>query len=404
MTPEQDSPDFNPTDPEFAENPFPILRALREADPVMPLDGGSAYVVTGHEAAWEMLRRKDGDTRWVEFQQRRMGPGVEDEPYCKINVDNVLMTSGDQHRRIRGTFQRNFRAKEMEEMRASVAGEAHRLIDRFADRGEVELVEEFASPLPLWAISQLLKVPHSDEQLIVGWMQGFLLSVQLLPLTPEQLEKANNAITSLNEYFGALIAERRRSPMESDLLTLLIAEADAGAMTEEELTVNAWNLYVGGHDTTSMTISNGTVSLLQHPEQMQRLAADPSLLPNAVEEILRYIGPVQGTHRLLPEEIELGDHEIPADTPVMIYLSGANHDDALCPHAGEFDITREVPFNHLAFGTGPHKCPGQHMARMMVSTGLEALFSRLPELRLVDVKWDTEVMNFRGPESLHLAW
>lgn len=403
MSEHVEAPAFNPLDPAFAQDPFPMLDALRDTDPVLPM-GELGFLVTGHAPTAEMLRRRDGDTRWVEFQQRRMGAGVEDEPYCKGNVNSLLMISGEQHQRVRGTFQRNFSNKVMDVLRAPVAATAHRLIDAFAERGSAELMSEFASELPMWAISQLLKVPHSDEHLMLDWMEGFLLSVQLLPLTPEQLTKANTAVSSLNAYFTDLIAERRRAPQDNDLLTMLINEADAGKLSDDELCVNAWTLFVGGHDTTARTICNAVATLDEHPDQLARLIADPSLWPNAVEEVLRFVGPVQATHRLLREEIELGGHTVPADTPVIMYLSAANRDESWCPHAAEFDTGRAVPADHLAFGAGPHRCPGAHMARMMVQVALEALYSRLPGLRMTDIVWDTEVMNFRGPASLHISW
>lgn len=401
--PAVEAPAFNPLDPAFAQDPFPTLRALRETDPVLPLPG-MGFLVTGHQPIAEMLRRRDGDTRWVEFQQRRMGPGAEHEPYCKGNVSSLLMISGDRHARVRGTFQRNFSARMMELLRGPVTETAHRLIDGFVGRGEVELMAEFASELPMWAISRLLRVPHEDEALMLEWMEGFLLSVQLLPLTPEQLAKANHGISSLNAYFVDLVARRRKAPLEDDLLTMLIAEADAGRLSDDELVTNAWTLYVGGHDTTARTICNAVATLDEHPAQVAALIEDPGGWPNAVEEVLRYVGPVQGTHRLLREEITLGGHTVPADTPVIMYLSAANHDESWCPHAAEFDTSRDVPADHLAFGAGPHRCPGAHMARMMVQVALEALYSRLPGLRVTDLVWDTEVMNFRGPATLNISW
>jgi hypothetical protein len=389
------------TDP---TDPFPILKQLRDYDPVMAL-GGAAFIVTGHAPVWEMLRRKDGELRWTEFQQQRMGLGIENEPYCKHLASSALMTGGDQHRRIRRTFQKAFTPGAVQALRAPVAAAAHRLIDGFADDGECELVAQFASLLPLRGIGQLLTVPAQDEPKLKEWMQGFLLAVQLLPLTPDQLAKANDAITSLNAYFKGLVAQRRSDPApHDDLLTKMIVEADAGAITEEEMIVNAWTLFVGGYDTSKLSMCNAVVALLEHPDQIPPLLANESLWPNAVEEILRFIGPVQGTHRILPDQIELGGHTIPPGTPVMTYLSAANRDESWCPRANEFDVQRQVPPDHLAFGTGPHKCPGQHIGRLMVHEAVQALLIRLEGLRLVDVTWDTEVLNFRGPATLHLAW
>ncbi|WP_264991017.1 cytochrome P450, partial [Mycobacterium kiyosense] len=160
----------------------------------------------------------------------------------------------------------------------------------------------------------------------------------------------------------------------------------------------------GGHDTSALSICNAVATLLLHPDQLAALQSDMSLLPNAVQEILRYIGTVHGTHRLLTEDIELGGHHIPADTPIMVYLSAANHDEGWCPHAESFDITRDVPSDHLAFGHGPHKCPGQHMARAVIGIGVEALLTRLRGLRIEELEWERDALLFRGPEKLVLAW
>jgi hypothetical protein len=165
-----------------------------------------------------------------------------------------------------------------------------------------------------------------------------------------------------------------------------------------------WSIYVGGHDTSALSIGNGIVTLLTHPEQLAALQADMSRLPNAVEEILRHISTVHGTHRLLTEPIELGGHQIPADTPIMVYLSASNHDEGWCPHAEAFDIDRDVPSDHLAFGTGPHKCPGQHMARAVIGIAVERLLTRLPTLRIEELVWGRDALLFRGPERLVMSW
>jgi hypothetical protein len=396
---------FNPLDPELAVDPFPILARLRAHDPVYHSPLGP-YIVTAHQPAFEVLRRRDGDLRWEQFQRMRHGDGVVDEPYFRIMADSVLMKAGDDHRRVRQTFQRNFRTATVDRLRPAIEDKAHALIDAFATSGQpgrVELMGAFASPLPLSAISQLLHVPHDDEADIYQWMHGFKLAIQMLPLDAEQLAVANDSMTALDVYFTELVAKRRREPTD-DLVSTMIADADAGVITEPELVANLWSIYVGGHDTSALSIGNAIVTLLGHPEQLAALTEDASRLPNAVEEILRHIGTVHGTHRLLTEPVELGGHHIPADTPIMVYLSAANHDDGLCPHAETFDINREVPSSHLAFGTGPHKCPGQHMARAVIGIAVRALLDRLHGPRIEELEWDRDALLFRGPNRLVLAW
>jgi cytochrome P450 len=393
---------FNPLDPELAVDPFPILARLRDHDPVYASPMGP-YIVTAHEPAWEVLRRRDGDLRWEQFQRMRHGDTVVDEPYFKIMADSVLMKAGDDHRRVRRTFQRHFRTATVEALRPAITAKADALIDAFVADGRVELMSAFASPLPLSAISQLLHVPHKDEGDIHQWMHGFALAVQMLPLTPEQLKVANESMSALDVYFRDLVAKRRFEPTD-DLVCKMIGDVDEGIITEPELIAQLWSIYVGGHDTSALSIGNAIVTLLAHPEQLAAVAADPAKLPNAVEEILRHISTVHGTHRLLSEPIELGGHQIPADTPIMVYLSASNHDEGWCPHAEAFDIERDVPSDHLAFGTGPHKCPGQHMARAVIGIAVQRLLSRLPNLRIEELVWGKDALLFRGPERLVLAW
>jgi cytochrome P450 len=403
----QDDFVFNPLDPELAVDPFPILARLRSIDPVYHAEGLGSYIVTGHDDAWEVLRRRDGDVRWEQFQKMRHGDTVVGEPYFKIMADSVLMKAGDDHGRVRKTFQKNFRTGLVESLRPQIVDRAHELIDAFAGveggPGRVELMEAYASPLPLSAISQLLEVPREDEAAIYQWMHGFKLAIQMLPLDAAQLKVANDSMTELDTYFKGLVARRRADPVD-DLVHKMIGDTDDGVITEEELIANLWSIYVGGHDTSALSICNAMVTLLRHPDQLKALQADLTRLPTAVEEILRHIGTVHGTHRLMSEDIELGGHHIPADTPVMVYLSAANHDEGWCPHAEKFDIDREVPTDHLAFGTGPHKCPGQHMARAVIGIGVEALLTRLHGLRLEELEWDADALLFRGPKKLVLAW
>jgi cytochrome P450 len=313
------------------------------------------------------------------------------------------MRSGKDHRRLRGTISRDFTPGRVEALRDALTASAHDLVDAFADHGEVDIVPAYSNPLPLSSISRLLNVPSKDHGRIERWIEGFKNAVQYLPMTPEQLAETNEAITGLGEYFAALIAERRANPGD-DLLTSLIVQADAGDMTEEELVVNAWGLYAAGHETSGNAISDAIHTLLHHPEQLRMLQQDWSLLPNAVHELLRYDGPGLATSRMFEDDIEVGGHTIPADTGVVLFMAGANRDPRRFQDPDRFDISRENAKDHLGFGHGPHRCVGQHMARLTIAVALEVLFTRLQDVRIVgDVEWSQHTV-FHGPRSLRLAW
>jgi cytochrome P450 len=394
---------FNPLDPQLWVDSYPILKELRDDDPVYFDETIGMCAITGHAEAEKVFRDPEGDHRYVDYQRQRQGEGVEDEPYCQGMSQWVLMREGQDHRRLRSTISRDFTPKRVENLRSDLYEIANDLIDGFADDGEADLVESYASALPLGVISRLLDVPFSDHPRIEQWMRGFKHAVEYLPMTDEELAVCNDAISGLHEYFGELIAARRKNPGD-DLLTALIAQADEGAMTEDELIVNAWGLYAAGHETSGNAVCDAINTLINHPEKLRELEADWSLLPSAVDELMRFDGPGLATSRLFPHEIEAGDHTIPANSPVLLFMAGANRDPRKFPDPDTIDLQRENAREHLGFGHGPHRCVGQHLARATVGVAIHVLFTRLENVRLVgDVEWSERTV-FHGPTSLRIAW
>jgi hypothetical protein len=315
----------------------------------------------------------------------------------------VLMRSGPDHRRLRGTIAKDFTPSRVEALQGPMVEMAHDLIDGFAAQGEVEIVEAYGNALPLAIISRLLDVPAKDHAQIERWMEGFKHAVQFLPMSAEELAETNAAISGLGEYFTALIAERRQHPGE-DLLSALIAQADAGAMSEQELVVNAWGLYAAGHETSGNAICDAIHTLIEHPSELSRLQRDWSLLETAVDELLRFDGPGLATNRLFPHEITIGEHTLPAGMPVVLYMAGANHDPRHFEDPERLDLSRENARDHLGFGHGPHRCVGQHMARATIAVAVQMLFTRLHDLRILgQVEWNERSV-FHGPRRMHLAW
>jgi hypothetical protein len=186
---------------------------------------------------------------------------------------------------------------------------------------------------------------------------------------------------------------------------MLIHEADAWVLTEDELVANAWGLFAGGYDTTSGAMASGMVQLFGNPEQLERLRAEPALLPDAVDELLRYVGPVQAQHRVFPRPIELGGHTIPADSPIVCYLIAASRDPRWLDDPDALDVQRTGIHAHLAFGDGKRKCPGRHLARMTMEVAIEALITGLPGLRLAGpVEWDVENLPAISPTHVPIGW
>lgn len=395
---------WNPLDPALAVDPLPRYRALRQTDPVYFEPALGWWFVTGHEEARKVLREPDGESRFVAFQQVRMGRDVRAEPYCAGIADFLPAVPRDDHRRIRATFGRHFTPARVRAMREDVVADAHALVDAMQPLGEADVCAAFATPLPLRSISRLLDVTEADQRRISECITHFKLAIQFAPMDDGGLAKANASIGGLTRLFTEIVAARRAAPGE-DLLSMMIGEADAGQLTEDELVANAWGLFAGGFETGAASIAGGLALLLEHPDQLALLLADPTLIPAAVDELLRFAGPVAAQHRIFDHELQLGEHTIPPDVPIVCYLIGSNHDDRWIEDPERLDITRRTPRDHLAFGGGSHVCPGRHLAHMITEVGLATLLERLPGLRLDgDVEWDTENLPSVNAKRVPIAW
>jgi cytochrome P450 len=394
---------FNPLDPALSADPYPVYERLREQGDFHEVAGLGMYAAVGYESALQVLKEPGGDHRYVEFQKVRVGPDAPDEPYCRGAADFVLMKSGEDHKRVRGAFIRAFTRHRVDSMRDQIRRTAHDLIDAFAVDREAEIIESFAMKLPLRTISQMLEVPESDQDEIVDLMEGFALAMQWLPMDERQVAMANEAISGLESYFTELVAERRRAPGD-DLLSALIEEADAGHLTERELIANAWGLYAAGHETTGAAIGNAIIALVEHPDQLKLLLDDPSLIPGAVDEIMRFRGLSQATQRSFGCPVEIAGRTVPENTPVLAYLASGNRDESVVPDPDRFDIRREQPVRHLSFSGGAHTCAGQHLAVSEMECAIEALFTRLEGISIGEIDWNEEALMFQGPRRMQIAW
>jgi pimeloyl-[acyl-carrier protein] synthase len=392
--------EFNPFLPEVHANPYPLYHRLRTQDPVHRSEAGF-WVLTRHAEVARVLRdpRMSRDPRRSpQFQLLRGGDGQD--PF-EDGAPSMLFVDPPDHTRLRTLVNKAFTPTAIGRLRSRIEDLTEQLLDRVAGAGELELVDDFAYPLPVTVICELLGVPAQDQTRFRAW-SGALVYL-LDPLVAEDtLQRALEARTALRGYLGALVAQRRAHPAE-DLLTALVAAEDQGhRLSEPELLSMCLLLLIAGHETTVNLIANGTLALLTHPAERDRLAGDPGLAASAVEELLRYDSPVQLTARHVLADLEVGGRRLVEGETVLAVLGAANRDPAPFPDPDRLDLTRS-PNRHVAFGGGIHFCLGAPLARMEAQIALTALLRRFPDLALADAPptW-RDTITLRGLASLPL--
>jgi cytochrome P450 len=277
------------------------------------------------------------------------------------------------------------------------------LLEEMAAKREVNLIDDFAAQIPIEVIGNLLDIPHEERGPLRGWSVAILSGLEP-KLSAEMFESGNRAVSEFVDYLKVLVAARRKKPgdYESDVLTRLIqGEKDGETLTEEELYHQCIFLLNAGHETTTNLIGNGLWALLNNPGELARLRADPSLVPSAIEEMLRYDGPIQLNNRRLTAPMALGGRTLPAGTSITIGIGAANHDPAQFSEPERFDVGRK-PNRHLAFGQGDHVCVGMNVARMEGRVALARLIARFAKLELAGAPARDRRVRFRGFRTLPL--
>jgi cytochrome P450 len=310
------------------------------------------------------------------------------------------------HTRLRALVSKAFTQKALERLRPHIQQIVDGLLRRVEGKGTMDLIEEFAYPLPVQVICEMLGVPVADHERFKGWGLDIARGLDAIMLPPDS-EVAKHSIAArhaLSDYFRGLVAERRAAPRE-DMLSALIAAEEAGdTLNEDELLATCLLLLVAGHETTVNLIGNGTLALLRHPDQLQKLRDNPALIGSAVEELLRYDGPVQRTARIPSEDITIGGRTIPKGEMVMPFLGAADRDPAQFPDPDRLDITR-ADNHHIAFGMGIHFCLGAPLARMEGQIAINTMLKRLSKLHLATDRPEyRESLTLRGVKSLLVAF
>lgn len=377
----------------------PLYARLRAEEPLIRVR--LAY----GEDAWLATRYQDVRTVLGDPRFSRAAALERDEPRNRPEpgTGGLLSMDPPEHTRLRKLVAKAFTMRRVEELRPRVREITDGLLDRMVGNGApADLVEEFALPLPVTVICELLGVPYEDRGDFRTWSSAALSTTAL---SREQIQEY---LQNLHDYMAGLVARRRAQPTDDLLGALVRARDEEDRLSEDELVRLGVGLLIAGHETTATQIPNFVYVLLTHPDECARLRAEPELIPRAVEELLRYVplGTAAAFARYATEDVEVGDVLVRAGEPVLAVVASANRDETVFSDPDTLDLTREVN-PHVGFGHGVHHCLGAPLARMELQVALDSLLRRLPGLRFAvpesELRWKTGML-VRGLTSLPVAW
>ncbi|KSU86846.1 MULTISPECIES: cytochrome P450 [Priestia] len=378
--------DFDPRWPEFAKNPYPFYERLRDESPVHYLKEMKLWLVTGYEEASTILMNPNFGKKMPEGY-----PSYVQQPpekYKKLNElpDNMLDLDPPDHTRIRNLVAKPFTPKAIASLRPDIEKLVNSLLDKAEEKGEMDIVADLASPIPAIVIATMLGVPLDDVDNFREWTTDLVRSFDATQ-GPEAREKGYEAKLNLLNYFETLVEQRRHNPAD-DLISELIAIEEKGdKLAKDELLSMCILLLFAGYETTVNLIAVGARNLILNNDQLQLLLSDPSLIKTAVEELMRYETPVQRIGYYTQVDTKIGEKELKKGEPVLVAVGGANRDKKIFENADKLDITRS-PNPHLGFGKGKHFCLGAFLARLEAEIAYTTLFTRFPNIRLLDQEGD----------------
>jgi cytochrome P450 len=395
---------FLPEEPGFVADPYPAYERLRADHPVLYDDATDHWLIPRYADVNALLRdRRFGRTYLHLATHEEMGhppdpPGLD--PFWHLIRSGILDMEPPDHTRVRKLVSKAFTPRMVEGLRPRVQAIVDRLVDRVRGTGEFDLIATVAEPLPVEIIAEMLGVPEVDRHHLRPWSAEICLMYELNP-SAEYERRAVAASVEFTEYLRTLSRERRREPRD-DLITGLTQVVDQGrALTEDELIGTCVLLLNAGHEATVNATGNGWWALFRNPDQLEALRADHSLVPRAVEELLRYDTPLQMFERWVLEDVELHGHRIPRGAELGLLFGSANHDPDVFDDPDALDVAREHN-PHVTFGAGIHFCLGAPLARIELETSFRTLLERIPSLELVsEPRWKPGYI-IRGLEELRV--
>jgi hypothetical protein len=398
-------------DSTFIANPYPTYQQLLARGRTHWVDYmGGAWLVPHYADVQALLRDPRLSAERAGMFAAQFGPDERDslhEMICSFHL-SLVFTDGERHLRQRRLLNKAFTPRVVENLRPAIQQLADQLIDAMLiqarDSGRIELMHQFAHPLPALVISQLLGVPASDQALFMRWSNDLAAFMGNAKSTLAMALQAQQSFGALLNYFRGVIAQRRAQPRDDFLSQLISAEERGDVLSEAELLVQAVLLLTAGHETTRNLIGNGMQALLQHPDQLALLQRNPSLMRGALDEMLRYDSPLQAIPRIATENFELHGATIQRGQIVLLLPGAAHWDPAQFAQPERFDITRQGA-RPLAFGHGAHVCLGMPLAYLEGEIAVRTLLRRLPKLQLVNTTPDwSPNFQLRGLRSLPLSF
>jgi cytochrome P450 len=381
------------SDPVTQTNPYPIYERLRRDDPVFWNGPAQGWLISRYADVVTLFTDPRMSSQRVDATFRVLPEEVQQElqPLRHVLSNRMLLSDPPRHTRLKNLVMPAFSAKAAGGRRERIQALCDGFIDRGVACGEMDVMRDLATPLPSWVIADTLGVPMDEQADFTRWAAD-QVRVYDRPGTIHDrvavMRQGQGSMLEMKAYLERVIAKRRREPRE-DLLTLLVQAEDGGdRLSTDELVVMCVALLIGGNNSTAHLIGNCILTLLRHPESLERLRAEPELARTTVEEVLRYESPVQATSRVATEDIELHGQHIRAGDNVSLLIGAANRDGAQFPDPATFDMTRH-PNRHLTFAHGPHFCVGSALARNTAQVAVETVTRRLANLRLAtdEVEW-----------------
>ncbi|MGQ4435041.1 cytochrome P450 [Streptomyces sp. SAS_260] len=394
---------FDPWDPAFVSDPYPAYAGLRERGRVTYYEPTDQWLVPRHADVSALLRdRRLGRTYQHRFTHEDFGrtaPPPEHESFHTLNDHGMLDLEPPDHTRIRRLVSKAFTPRTVEQLKPYVSRLAGELVDGLVAKGGGDLLTDVAEPLPVAVIAEMLGIPESDRAPLRPWSADICGMYELSP-SEETAAKAVRASDEFSAYLRELIAARRKSPGD-DLISGMIAahDEDDVRLTEQELISTAVLLLNAGHEATVNSTVNGWWALFRNPDQLSALRADHSLIPSAVEELMRYDTPLQLFERWVLDEIEIDGTTIPRGAEIAMLFGSANHDPAVFTAPDRLDLTR-TDNPHISFSAGIHYCIGAPLARIELAASMGALLEKAPTLRLAAEPERKPNFVIRGLEGL----
>jgi cytochrome P450 len=387
---------------DFFTNPYPFFTQLREIAPIVSISsspGRQVWMVTRFDEAVQVLKDNRFSVEYAYNPPAKQAGSKKAAGSGFILEGSMISVDEPDHSRLRKLVSKGFTPRYIEGLRPRIQDLANELLDKVAGKGQMDLIADFAYPLPINVISEMMGVPQADRSQIREW------SAVIARNNDDPMREVK--VGAFGRYIHRLVAEKRAAPGDDLVSKLIRIEEDGDRLSEQELLSMVALLIFAGHETTSNLIGNGALALFDHPEQLQRLIANPRLIPSAVEELLRFCGPVVSpAPRYALEDVEIGGQVIHAGDMVMVMVASANHDQRQFTSPEDLDVARTLE-KHIAFGQGVHYCLGAPLARLEGEIAFTALLRRMPDIHLNvprdQVTWNASMI-LRGISALPVAY